>query len=297
MRLLFTLAVLFISYPLFSQRFTTFTDGLVSQFWQQKMYYNAGATGYENKKIISITGAFDGSFSNVDRTENFYNSLVTYEQRYKQSRSSFGLFANYNQAATFYKYFSGALSYSYALPLGKEKFLRFGAQAGIKNVNYISPWRTPEQKEFYHIKGNAPFVNSGLFFNSKTFYGSVSIKSLYQPKIVNETETGWRNIFEQKPVLHFTACNTFFKERKLEMTPNVMFVTGTRKSIIFLNNTLTYKQKYSLGASYIMERINTLSVNACVKAGQKLEFSANYDLAFGNDPVYQGFELMSKFRF
>ncbi len=133
MRIIITISILLLSIPAFSQRYTGTTDGFLIQFWQNKMFYNAAATGYEKKKIIGASGAFIGSKDHEH--ENYRNALIYYEQPFKQGRSSFGVYSNYHQTV-YHTKLSGAASYSYAIPFGNERFLRLGLQAGLRTVDY-----------------------------------------------------------------------------------------------------------------------------------------------------------------
>ncbi len=69
-----------------------------------------------------------------------------------------------------------------------------------------------------------------------------------------------------------------------------------------VNNTVSYKDKYSLGASFFIERIKSLSLNAGVKLADRFELMANYEIparpkaGYSHSPKHYA-ELSTRFTF
>lgn len=297
MRVLSTLCVLFISLNAYSQRFSSLKDGFLSQHWRHKMYYNPAATGSDNKKVISVNGSFYGSLSEIDRTANYYTGLVTYQQPFKaNSRSSFGFLAKYLRQEGFIygDRFAGITSYSYALPVGDEKFLRFGAQAGVIKLDYNFPYWGSAR---YKIIDVAPIFSAGMFYNSKTFYGGVALKSINQPTFQSDRVGGGWVDYQEISEVNILAGKMIFADKTFQYQPSVLVISDFYVSIFQLNNTVYYKNKYSLGASLLMERISTLALNAGIKIAEKAELGVSYEIPTGAFVASQGLEFSSRFMF
>ncbi|MGZ5242310.1 MAG: PorP/SprF family type IX secretion system membrane protein [Bacteroidia bacterium] len=298
MRIFFTLAIVCFTLPVYSQRFSTLNDGFVAQHWQNKMYYNPAATGYEKKKVINLTGAFYVASQSNTAINYYIAGLLSYEQQVKQSRSSLGIIVNHNQLI-YSKYYSAAASYSYALPLGEEKFLRFGAQAGVKAIDFYNPWVT-EGSKITVIKDEKPFVNSGVYYNGKTFYAGLAIKSLYGPDFSFVDKNGNSVDFDHKKELNFMVGKTFYSDKTFQLKPSVLIVSDFSKSYLQLNSNFSYKNKYTFGTSMLMSRVNSLGLNAGIKIAEKVEINANYLIPISPKryftPGYEG-EITGRFLF
>jgi hypothetical protein len=265
------------------------------------MFYNAGATGYENKRILSAYTSYYDNFNQRVEYFKIFNGNLQYEQPFKKdSRSSFGFMANYTNRYGFLRFrmISGTVAYSYKIVEHNNLSLRFGIQTGLKNIrNAYSFYNTQPERGAI---GVVPFLNSGLFVNAKTFYGGFSVRSLFQPDIQTGLTRGYVIAYKQLPLLNFMLGNTFFADHNLNWNPNILFISHSKASVLHFNNTFIYKKKYSLGASYNAEWVNYASLNAGVKFGDKAELSGDFYIPIPDQqgyPSIKGGELCAKFNF
>jgi len=227
-------------------------DTEFTQFMDNKMYYNPGYAGVEGLTRLSLmlrskwtgySGTFDAG--GAPTTEVLTMSVPIFK-----FNSGFGAYIINDHLGPINNLaLKGSFAYHVAV---KDAKLSFGVNAGFfsQSIDFDS-YRPNDIGDPLILSGKQtqfkPDMGFGVFYQAKSFYGSLSVDHLLSPSL-NYGSDELRNSLE--PIAYIMAGYHYDITYNLELTPSLLVQSDFNNYLINFGAIITYNEKFWGGITY-----------------------------------------------
>lgn len=300
-KLLLSVAVLMIAQLVWSQQ-----DAQYSQFFMNKLTYNPGFAGSEEK--ICATGLYRSQWVGFGSTDIGISPVTFVGNIHAPIGDKFGLGLNVtNDRQGFEESLNPMLSASYRLRFKNQGVLGIGLAGGFMQRTLAGDKYKPRETgdaiiPNVSVSGLKADFNLGLYYTLpnlwrfESFYAGLSASHLNQANIKYEWVGGAADA-PLKLHTYFMTGASYPLSSALSVEPNILVKTDFAKTTADINGMVTYNNKIRGGLSY--RTTDAIVILVGYKFTPELQIGYSYDVTTSNITNYSSgsHEIVAKWCF